>query len=285
MSQPEGRWIVFFLTPMSFWTRWTVYRALPMLVVLALPAALTAADPSPEPPPDRVKALEKIARTMDSLAKRLKGGSLGEETQRLQEKVLAEFGEAMRRENAAAAKAKTRKERAAIATVAAALEQARARQELIGASVKRLARLGAGKERDVALREMSQHQAKAARILREVIARAKAPPEKGPPPPKATPEDLAKGPRKFHGERAQVEGVVQETQLLKEKYGDYEYRLLLGKDGSLMVWCAGKLAVAKGDAVRITGVFRHDKAAASPFRVLVNGEDGKVEKLPPKKAR
>jgi hypothetical protein len=103
-------------------------------------------------------------------------------------------------------------------------------------------------------------------------------------PLKVTPEELAKYPAKFHGKRVRVEGVVQQTQVLKEKQGGYDYRLVVGKGGSLMAWCPGKLAVARGDSVRITGEFRYEKVAANPLRILAGGKDAKVQKVPPKKA-
>jgi hypothetical protein len=52
-----------------------------------------------------------------------------------------------------------------------------------------------------------------------------------------------------------------------------------------VAWCPGKLAVAKGDAVRITGEFQYEKAAANPLRILAGGKGAKVEKVPPKKAK
>src|SRR5262245_1397893 len=90
-------------------------------------------------------------------------------------------------------------------------------------------------------------------------------------PLKVTPEELAKDPAKFHGKRVRVEGVVQETQVLKEKQGEYDYRLVVGKGGSLLAWCPGKLPVARGDSVRITGEFQYQKAAANPLRILAAG--------------
>jgi hypothetical protein len=96
-------------------------------------------------------------------------------------------------------------------------------------------------------------------------------------------KELAKEPAKFHGKLIQVEGVIQETQILKEKQGDYDYRLSVGKNNVLFVWCAGKLAVKKGDSVRINGEFRHNTAAASPFQVLVDSKSGKVEISAPRK--
>jgi cytochrome c-type biogenesis protein CcmE len=104
-------------------------------------------------------------------------------------------------------------------------------------------------------------------------------------PLKVTPEELARDPAKFHGKRVRVEGVVQETQTLKEKQGEYDYRLVVGKGGPLMAWCSGKLAVRKGDAVRITGEFQYEKVATNPLRILAGGKDAKVEKVPPKKAK
>ncbi len=178
-GKQEGGWIVFFLTPVPRRVRWTLSRTGHILGALALAFAAsqtTAAGPDPEPPPDRAKPLEKIAKAMDDLAKRLKDGSLGPDTQRLHERVLADLGEAMRREKAAAAKAEERKDRAEMARVAAGLEQARATQERLGQSMKRLGRLGRlgeGKERDAALADLSQEQAKAAQMVRDIAARVK----------------------------------------------------------------------------------------------------------------
>src|SRR5258708_1847169 len=86
---------------------------------------------------------------------------------------------------------------------------------------------------------------------------------------KVTLEELAKEPAKFQGKLVQVEGVIQQTQILEEKQGKFNYRLVVGRNDFLMAWCAGKLAVGKGDTVRITGEFRHNTAAANPFRILV----------------
>ena len=109
--------------------------------------------------------------------------------------------------------------------------------------------------------------------------------EKKPEALKIALEELAKEPEKFKGKLVQVEGVIQQTQILTEKHGEYEYRLVVGKNDFLLVWCAGKLGVRKGDTVRITGKFRHDTGLANPFQVLAGGKDGKVEKVMPKKLK
>jgi hypothetical protein len=147
-----------------------VICAKPKLFVLALAlVALQArADHDPEPLPDRAKSLEKIARTMDDLAKRLKDASVGDETQQLQKRVLAQLGAALRREKARAAKAPKGQ-----IDVAAGLERVRAMQERLNPNVKRVARLGGSKERDIMLQELSQYQAKAAQMLRDVAAQCK----------------------------------------------------------------------------------------------------------------
>jgi hypothetical protein len=137
----------------------------------ALAACLTpcahAADVDPEPPRDQAKRLRQIAGSMDTLAKRLKDGSLGEETRKLQEKVLFQLGEALKREKAA----KRDKERL---LVAPGIENVRAVQERIAKDVKRLAELR-GRDRETAARlsSLSQEQAKAAQVLRDVAEKCK----------------------------------------------------------------------------------------------------------------
>src|SRR5205823_6823048 len=96
--------------------------------------------------------------------------------------------------------------------------------------------------------------------------------------PKVTLEELAKEPAKFQGKLIQLEGLVQETQVLQEKQGEFDYRLVVGKNNVLLAWCAGKLPVSKGDTVRITGEFRHQLAATYPLNILAAGKSGKIEK-------
>lgn len=100
---------------------------------------------------------------------------------------------------------------------------------------------------------------------------------------KVTLEELAKEPEKYQGKLIQVEAVIQETQIPKVKRGEYDYRLVVGKD-NFMVWCVGKLEVRKGDTVRITGEFSYiSEGAANPYRILAGSKSGKVEKVVPKK--
>ena len=96
-------------------------------------------------------------------------------------------------------------------------------------------------------------------------------------------EELAKDPAMYQGKLVQVEGVIQQTQILKEKQGEFDYRLAVGKNDFLLAWCAGKLAVSEGDTARITGEFRHNTAAANPFQILAGSKNGKVEKTTLKK--
>jgi hypothetical protein len=124
-------------------------------------------DADPEPPAkDQAKRLQQIAKTMDTLAKRLKDGSVDKETQKLQEKVLSQLGEALKREKAA----KREKERL---LVAPGIENVRAVQERIAKDVKRLAELRGGKEMAARLGALSAEQAKAAQMLRDAAAHCK----------------------------------------------------------------------------------------------------------------
>jgi hypothetical protein len=138
----------------------------------ALAACLTpcacADDVDPEPPPrDQAKSLQKIAKAMDAIAKRLKDGSVDEETQKLQEKVLSQLGDALKREKAA----KRDKERL---LVAPGIENVRAVQGRIAKDVKRLAELrGRDSETAARLGSLSQEQAKAAQMLRDAAAHCK----------------------------------------------------------------------------------------------------------------
>lgn len=117
-----------------------------------------------------------------------------------------------------------------------------------------------------------------------VVAGAGTAQEKKQEAPKVTLKELAEEPAKFHGKLIQVEGVIEQTQQIpNEKPGEFDYRLVVGKNGFLMAWCAGKLAVRKGDTVQITGEFRHEPAAANPFRILAHSKHGKVEMTIPKK--
>src|SRR5258708_38968870 len=77
-------------------------RALTIVFALTLAACLPArADDDPEPPAkDQAKRLRQLAGSMDAIAKRLKDASLSGETQKLQEKVLSQLGEALKREKA-----------------------------------------------------------------------------------------------------------------------------------------------------------------------------------------
>src|SRR5262245_26463678 len=52
-------------------------------------------------------------------------------------------------------------------------------------------------------------------------------------------DELANEPERFKGKLVQVDGVIEETQILKEKQGEYTYRLVVGKNDALLVWCVG----------------------------------------------
>src|SRR5262245_21535320 len=117
-------------------------RALVAALALSVLVVAARADDDPEPPrPGQAESLEKLARTMADLAKRLKGGSVGDETRKLQERVLAQLDEALRREKAEAAKVPKERARGR-AFVASGLERVRAMQQRLGPDVKRLSRLG-----------------------------------------------------------------------------------------------------------------------------------------------
>src|SRR4051794_38248840 len=149
--------------------RWPVLRASLIIAVLALAGTCArAADIDPEPPAkDQAKRLRQIAGSMDAVAKRLKDGSADKETQKLQEKVLSQLGDALKREKAA----KREKERL---LVTAGIENVRAAQERIAKDVKRLAELR-GRDRETAARcsVLSAEQAKAAQMLRDAAAHCK----------------------------------------------------------------------------------------------------------------
>jgi protocatechuate 3,4-dioxygenase beta subunit len=100
---------------------------------------------------------------------------------------------------------------------------------------------------------------------------------------KVTLEELGKEPAKFHGKLIQVEGVIEQTHISNNKPEEFDYRLVVGKNGFLMAWCAGELSVSKGDPAQITGEFRHEPASANPFRILADSKQGKVEKTIPKR--
>jgi hypothetical protein len=107
---------------------------------------------------------------MSDIARRLKDGSVGAETQRLQEGVRAQLDKALRWE-----KARPRKEVKGGINVAAGLQRVQAMQTYLDTSVKRLARLDVGgKERDAMLNELSEYQAKATQILRDVARHCKS---------------------------------------------------------------------------------------------------------------
>lgn len=140
-------------------------KAICFALTLALFAMQARADDDPEPPPGQAKRLRQIAGSMDALAKRLKEESLGEETRKLQEKVLSQLGEALKREKAA----KRERERL---QVAPGIEMVRAAQERIAKDVERAAKLKrGGKKRDVELLELSNEQAKVAQMLRDLAAK------------------------------------------------------------------------------------------------------------------
>src|SRR5262245_38783804 len=100
---------------------------------------------------------------MDGLAKRLRDGSTGDETQKIQERVLARLGEALRQEKAA----KRDRERL---LVAPGVEQICAVQERIARDVMRLARLGGADDKELAaqLGKLGDEQARAAQMLRDL---------------------------------------------------------------------------------------------------------------------
>ena len=144
-------------------------RAYLLIAVLALSVTQSRADDDPEPPArDQAKRLKQIAASMDAVAKRLKDGSVDKETQKLQEKVLAQLGEALKREKAA----KRERERL---LVAPGIENVRAVQERIARDVKRLAELR-GRDKEMAARYgvLSAEQAKAAQMLRDAAAHCKS---------------------------------------------------------------------------------------------------------------
>lgn len=127
-------------------------------------AISTADDPEP-PARDQAKRLKQIAASMDDLARRLKDDSLGEQTRTLQDKVLSQLGDALKREKA------VKRERQRL-QVAPGIEQARAMQDLLTKKAQRLEKLGGkDRERTAQLLELSDLQSRTAQMLRDLAAK------------------------------------------------------------------------------------------------------------------
>jgi hypothetical protein len=142
-----------------------VIRVSLVLAAMSFAPAHASVDVDPEPAPDRAKSLEKIARSMDDLAKRMKDGLVDDETHKLHERVTARLGEALKRETA-------RNVSKGQVDLAPGLERVRIIQERVGQYLDRVGQFS-GKKRDAVLAEMGAYQAKAAQMLRDAAAHCK----------------------------------------------------------------------------------------------------------------
>jgi hypothetical protein len=111
----------------------------------------------------------------------------------------------------------------------------------------------------------------AALLAASVFCLAAAPPApKGPEVVEVTSEQLWKDPGKYHGKLVRIEGVVEDvTQYERSSQkGRPRYDLSL-KGVRIYVDCEGEPSVAKGDRVRVTGTFTHDKHSFLSRQVVV----------------
>jgi hypothetical protein len=101
-----------------------------------------------------------------------------------------------------------------------------------------------------------------------------------------TADQLWKEPEKYHGKLVRIEGVVENTPAAgehKESPSGFRYGLTLEDTEDVYISCDGKPSVAKGDRVRVTGLFTYKENSFVKRRLAVAPPQGTVEKVAEKK--
>jgi hypothetical protein len=114
--------------------------------------------------------------------------------------------------------------------------------------------------------------------------------DKKPEIPKVALEDLKKDPAKYNGKLLQIEGTLASDPMASKSRSRKYYLRITEADGFLItsdvaVSQRDVRDVAKGDRVRITGMFQYSEnpSGGQTLGMSVQVKDGKVEKLPVKK--